>query len=196
MRDEKGLMGGINFCLVSVESKSDDRVRTESGVELYVDTTWHPEQYVTIRGRIDAVPMGIDTRVLGFENCSGWDGKVGDTCYFHYLTVDDESEIRFGMDVMYSCPINRVFCVVKDGDVRMLSDWEMVEPMGYKMPERVNGIHVPESMRDKEYESIGLCLTGEFKDRVVIFKPFAKFENVIEGKKVFLMKKQMILGTL
>src|SRR5688572_12239501 len=77
----------VDYFLVEIDSKFQDIVHTDSGVLLYRDTTFHPEQHATITGRIVSVPgrikQAIDTDHLVIE------GKPGDQAIFSYLVITD-----------------------------------------------------------------------------------------------------------
>lgn len=57
--------------------------------------------------------------------------KSGDTVYFHYLTLsastylgrDDE-----GLE-LYRCAYDQIFCIVREGEIRMVNGWVAVTPL-------------------------------------------------------------------
>jgi hypothetical protein len=57
----------VDHFLVEIDKKFQDIVDTESGVLLYRDTTFHPEQHATITGKncFSAIkdPRAIDTTI-------------------------------------------------------------------------------------------------------------------------------------
>jgi hypothetical protein len=77
----------VDYFLVEIEGKFQERIDTKSGVLLFRDTTFHPEEYATITGRIVSVPTritpAIDTKHLVIE------GDVGDQVIFSYAVIMD-----------------------------------------------------------------------------------------------------------
>ncbi|MDX1628599.1 MAG: hypothetical protein R3345_07860 [Fulvivirga sp.] len=67
------------------------------------------------------------------------DIEVGDTVYFHYLTLSDHNYVgkdRDGME-LYKCGYDQVFCYVRDGQINM-----------------VNGYIAVSALKDDSYEEI------------------------------------------
>lgn len=58
-----------------------ESIKTESGIELAIDTTWDPAKYESVHGEILAIPDGCKHAL-----------KAGDQVYFFYLTIPNARE--------------------------------------------------------------------------------------------------------
>lgn len=68
-----------NHILVKLPAEIN-AIKTKSGIELSIDTTWHPEQFQPVYGEVVALPE----QKLNL--------KVGDRVYFFYLTILNAKE--------------------------------------------------------------------------------------------------------
>lgn len=98
-----------NNVIVVIDKKFKDVIATQSGLELYQDTTYRPEWHVTITGKVVSVPNKVD----GF----GWDSRsridtiveVGDEIVFSYLVVFDMAHTDDRDEVFYEDPIGNPY---------------------------------------------------------------------------------------
>ena len=71
-------MKPLEIFVVELEKQINDTIKTESGLELYVDSKWNEFKFRVTEGPVVAPPLKYDTGV-----------KAGDTLYFHHLVVTD-----------------------------------------------------------------------------------------------------------
>ena len=69
-------MKSLEHFIVEIEKELQDTIKTESGLELYIDTKFDEFQHRTTEGKILAAPAKYDTGA-----------KAGDTIYFHHHVV-------------------------------------------------------------------------------------------------------------
>ena len=85
---------GEGFVYVELP-KEIDEITTQSGMKFAVDTSYSPGQYANLFGTVLGVPDKINSKsARANKGKSGHFSpddemrlKVGDTCYFHYLTI-------------------------------------------------------------------------------------------------------------
>jgi hypothetical protein len=121
-----------NYILAEIEKKFQDQYG-----ELVIDTTWSPEEYVTLEGIAMSVPRRTFSQ-RGFEIT----GKVnkGDRIFFSYAVVYDYEKQEDGDTPVYKNLIlyegreywkvhaGEIFCTVSSGEIKMVTDNILVVP--------------------------------------------------------------------
>ena len=115
----------LNF-IVKIDSTTNDKMKTDSGMELYIDTRFNEFDHRTTEGEVLAVPEKRDTPV-----------EVGDTLYFHHHVVLNGgmpiSELDKWYMVIYN-PHNAAYNQAiaykskKTGKVNSIKGWCLLEP--------------------------------------------------------------------
>ena len=115
----------LNF-IVKIDSTTNDKMKTDSGLELYIDTRFNEFDHRTTEGEVLAVPEKRDTPV-----------EVGDTLYFHHHVVLNGgmpiSELDKWYMVIYN-PHNAAYNQAiaykskKTGKVTSIKGWCLLEP--------------------------------------------------------------------
>ena len=115
----------LNF-IVKIDSTTNNKMKTESGLELYVDTKFNEFDHRTTEGEVLAVPEKRDTPV-----------EVGDTLYFHHHVVLDGGMPISELDKWYMVIYNPhqaaynqaiAYKSKKTGKVNPIKGWCLLEP--------------------------------------------------------------------
>ena len=115
----------LNF-IVKIDSTTNNKMKTDSGLELYVDTRFNEFDHRTTEGEVLAVPEKRDTPV-----------EVGDTLYFHHHVVLNGgmpiSELDKWYMVIYnphSAAYNQAIAYKskKTGKINAIKGWCLLEP--------------------------------------------------------------------
>ena len=69
-------MKSMNKFIIKVDKPINDTIKTEGGLELYIDTKFNQFEHRVVAGEVVSPPYSMDTEV-----------KEGDTLYFHHLVV-------------------------------------------------------------------------------------------------------------
>ncbi len=83
-------MRPFDLFVVELEKTTNDTIKTESGLELYVDTKFNEFEHRVTEGPVVAAPFKYDTGV-----------EPGDTLYFHHLVVMNDGQGLTGFDNHY-----------------------------------------------------------------------------------------------
>lgn len=191
-----------DFCLVKIEKKYQDIIKTKSGVKLYTDTTFHPEQHVTIQGEVVATPERISDQyfeVRGIDPVV----KEGDIVFFNYLIVNPINEVHVGDECYYKVDYPAIFAYKRDGEVNMVGSWVFVEPYVEKSDEKVGLLYLPEMMQSKKHDDMGIVFKigsplrhepdlGLKEGDVIAFIKSAAATYDIEDREVYVMKQDCI----
>lgn len=171
-----------NKIIVTIEKKFQDTITFESGVTLYKDPTWEPEQNVTTYGTVVAVPDVVNKDAEEFyENV-----QVGDKLYFNYLTVIDE-ERTFEVDGQdyYYVEYYDAIAIVRDGVIKPVGQFILIEPIKEELAS--DYLIIPE-LAQKEGNK-GRVFASNCEDipegAIVHYEEIGKYQEVIEGKKVY-----------
>ena len=77
-----------NYVMVKLD-KENDEIKLESGVKLYLDTTYEPEKHVTVTGTVCGLPKRLT--YTGLPDAMPWkthmELKYGDKVIMYYLSV-------------------------------------------------------------------------------------------------------------
>jgi co-chaperonin GroES (HSP10) len=95
-----------NCLVVEIEQKFNEQIVTESGLQLYQDTTYRPEQHATILGKVVSLPRRIDGRDWAQRATIVPEVRVGDEVVFSYLVVFDMAHRDDRDEVYYEDPTN------------------------------------------------------------------------------------------
>ena len=172
--------------IVSVEKRFNDH--TESG--LYIDTTFKPEHPVVISGKVCSVGRRLPKEFNkdGYYNTV----KVGDTLYFHYLVVLDP-DCHLGNE-MYVVDYLQALATVRDNVVYAVGEHILIEPMEEEVTS--DSIIIPDMSKKKELNRGRVFASNDPSipiDSIVEFDAHGKFENKIEGKRLFVMYNSNIM---
>ena len=118
-------MKTFDLFVVKIERLINDTIKTEGGLELYIDNRFNEFQNRTTEAPVVAVPFKYDTGV-----------EVGDTLYFHHLVVVNDGQPLTGEDDHYLVrfdpdhTINNqaiAYKSAKTGRVHPLAGWSLLE---------------------------------------------------------------------
>ena len=120
-------MKTFDLFVVELDKQFDDTIKTDSGLELFIDTKFNEFENRIQEGPVIASPFKYDTGV-----------KVGDTLYFHHLVVLNEGQVLTGEHNHYLVrfdpehTINNQAIAYKDqhtGSISPLAGWSILEPV-------------------------------------------------------------------
>ena len=121
-------MKTFNLFVVKLEKRFDDKMVTDSGLELYMDTKFNEFDHRVTEGPVVCVPFKYETGV-----------EEGDTLYFHHLVVmggNNNGQIFTEEDNTYVVNYDPVHAIgnqaiayksQKDGKIRCLTGWCLLE---------------------------------------------------------------------
>lgn len=175
--------------IVSIEKKFKDQ--TDSGI--YIDTSFKPEHHVVITGKVEAVALRTPKE---FRSGEFYDTvRVGDKLYFHYLVLlDDDNRIQLDKDY-YLVDYFQAMATVRDGKVYPVGEHILIEPI----EEEVTHSHIiiPDIAKKKDTNRGRVFASNDPEipeGSIVEYDPIGKFENEIEGKKLYVMYNSNILA--
>jgi hypothetical protein len=120
-------MKTLDLFVVELEKQINDTIKTDSGLELYVDSKWNEFKHRVTEGPVVAAPLKHDTGV-----------SEGDTLYFHHLVVLNEGQVLTGHDKHYLVrydpehTINNqaiAYKSKKSGHIYTLGGWALLTPV-------------------------------------------------------------------
>lgn len=169
-------MKPLDLFLVHVDEKTKDTIKTESGLELYVDTKFDEFKHRTTEGEVIGSPSKYKTGV-----------EPGDTLYFHHLVVLNDGQPLTGEDKTYivkyspDITINNqaiAFKSKKDGKIRPLAGWALLESIEEDV----------EDSDDSTIEIVTLKEKAVTEGRVAFDAPWLEDLNLREGDTVGFQK--------
>jgi len=122
----------LNNALVEIEKKFQDK---DGGI--YVDPTWHPEDFATLEGVVVSAPVRTQS-----DNGRTVKGTIknGDKVFFSYGVIfeyesqPDEDTPVYKNLVLYEgkeywkVNVGEIFCTVTDEGIKMVTDNVLIEP--------------------------------------------------------------------
>jgi co-chaperonin GroES (HSP10) len=190
-------MKTFDLFVVEIKKRINDTIKTESGLELYIDNRFDEFKNRTTEAPVVAVPFKYDTGV-----------EVGDTLYFHHLVVINDGQPLTGEDNHYLVRFDPDHTVnnqaiayksAKTGRVHPLAGWsllERVEEREEKQSDIIDVVKLKDSPVTKGkvsfappwVEELGL----EVGD-VVGFKKNIDYRITIEGKEYYRVRAQDLM---
>ena len=113
--------------VVELDKQTKDTIKTDSGLELYIDSKWNEFEHRVTEGPVVSSPLKHKTGV-----------KKGDTLYFHHLVVMNEGQVLTGHEKHYLVrydprhTINNqaiAYKSAKSGHIYPLAGWALLEPV-------------------------------------------------------------------
>lgn len=110
---------------------------------------------------------------------------VGDIVYCHHFLNDESAKKKIDNVVCYEMDIEEIYCRIKDGEIDMLGEWLLIEPIEKK------GIIV-----NQKEVNVGILRFGceDFIGDKVAFEKNSDYELEVEGKKYYRVRKSELLG--
>ena len=199
-----------NYVIVEVGKRLEDTVKYGEST-FYIDPEYNPTQNIRIFGRVVAVPDTIPINEYG-EQIEP-EVQVGDTIYFHYLSIHNEDNCIYGN--FYRIPYQWIFCTVRDKSIKAIGGWNFLEQVveedfnqedidGKKIEVVRSSSGLITSVTKKtstKYAVLrhkGTPLRGKEElpvhtgDKVVLNK-HSNFKNTIEGREYYTVKSEDIL---
>jgi co-chaperonin GroES (HSP10) len=172
--------------IVSVEKRFNDE--TKSG--LYVETSFKPEHHVVISGQVIATAKRLpkEFTASGFYDTV----EVGDRLYFHYLVVLDP-DCHLGED-RYIVDYFQALATVRNDKVYAVGEHILIEPMEEEVTHST--LIIPEMSKKRELNCGRVFASNDPtipEGSIVEFDAHGKFENEIEGHRLFVMYNSNIM---
>lgn len=190
-------MRTFNLFVVKLEKTTNDTIKTDSGLELYIDTKFNEFENRITEGPVVAVPFKYDTGV-----------EVGDTLYFHHLVVinggqpltgeDDHYLVRYDPDVTIN---NQAIAYksAKTGDIHPLAGWSLLEGVE-KEEERLSDIIEVVRLKDDPVTKGKVAFKAPWVDElelevgdVVGFKKNMDYRIEIDGKEYYRTRAEDLM---
>ena len=192
-------MKTLHVFVVELEKQINDTIKTDSGLELFIDTRFENGQFPNrvTSGPVVSPPIKYNTGV-----------EVGDELYFHHLVVLNEGQKLTGEDnhffVNYSPDIalhNQAIAYKsqKDGKIRCLAGWCLLKAVEQK--EDDDSVIEVVSLKDDlptKGEVAYLCQEG--KDMglkpgdIVEFGQNRDYRITIDGQEYYRTRAEDLLG--
>lgn len=183
-------MKSIHNFIVKVDKTTQDTLKTDSGLELYIDTKFDEFKHRTTEGEVLAIPDKQETDV-----------QVGDTLYFHHHVVVDGgmpiNEFEKWYMVIYNphrAAYNQAiaFKSKETGKINSVTGWALLEPSEKDDPGPEEGaIEVVKLKEDPvttgvvSFPSEELNAIGVSDGDVVGFKKNRDYRIKIDGKEYY-----------
>lgn len=120
-------MRSLNNFIVEIESPLQDKIKTDSGIELYVDTRFNEFEYRTTEGEVLSTPAKYETGA-----------EVGDMLYFHHHVVINGGSPLVKEDNQYVVQYDHehasanqaiAYTSKRTGELRVFKGWSLLEPV-------------------------------------------------------------------
>ena len=191
-------MKTLHVFVVELEKQINDTIKTDSGLELFIDTRFENGQFPNrvTSGPVVSPPIKYNTGV-----------EVGDELYFHHLVVLNEGQKLTGEDnhffVNYSPDIalhNQAIAYKsqKDGKIRCLAGWCLLKAMEQEEAKDsvIEVVSLKENLPTKARVAY-LCKEGEElgvkPGDVVGFKQNRDYRIKIDGTEYFRVRAEDLM---
>ena len=191
-------MKTFNFFVVKLEKLINDTIKTDNGLELYIDTRFEMGEfeYRITEGPVVASPFKYNTGV-----------KPGDTLYFHHLVVmqggqpltgdDDHYIVKYDPEAINSQAI--AFKCKDTGEIKTLGGWTLLEAVEEKEEfpsDLIEMVELEQKLPTKGrlvYGNEETDYMGLISGDVVGFKKNRDYRIKIDGKEYYRTRSEDLL---
>src|SRR5210317_2040865 len=190
-------MKTFDLFVVKIDRLINDTIKTEGGLELYIDNRFNEFQNRTTEAPVVAVPFKYDTGV-----------ELGDTLYFHHLVVINDGQPLTGEDNHYLVrfdPDNTVnnqaiaYKSAKTGRVHPLAGWSLLERVEEREEKQSGVIHVVK-LKDSPVTKGKVSFTPPWVEElglevgdVVGFRKNMDYRITIEGEEYYRVRAEDLM---
>lgn len=182
-------MQSLTDFVVEIENKLQDTIKTESGLELFIETKFNEFERRTTEGVVVSAPLKHETGA-----------KAGDTVYFHHHVVihggsplvEEDNHYLVNYDDNHAASSQAIaYKSKKDNIIRPLKGWSLLEPVEEDI-ERPSEIIEVVDLKEKvvtqgvvSFPTPELELIGVSKGDVVGFKKNRDYRIRIDDKEYY-----------
>lgn len=190
-------MKTFDLFVVEIKKRINDTIKTESGLELYIDNRFDEFKNRTTEAPVIAVPFKYDTGV-----------EVGDTLYFHHLVVINDGQPLTGEDNHYLVRFDPDHTVnnqaiayksAKTGRVHPLAGWSLLERVEER-EEKQSGIIDVVKLKDSPVTKGKVSFTPPWVEElglevgdVVGFRKNMDYRITIEEKEYYRVRAEDLM---
>jgi hypothetical protein len=195
----------VNRMIIQVESHFNDVLRFKSGVQLFIDTKFNPQEKVSLLGRVVSVPLS-HRAVPGVDGTGYGTASPGDTVMIRYdvlaRTRDQpdrdtpryRNELNISGEQFWFCYPDQVFAVQRgEGCWEMIGDYVMISPWAEELKD-TSLIIRHEHWRTHKPKGVGIALSGAYRGEKVYFRASMAQHYVLEEHDILIIKKRYICG--
>lgn len=191
------MKAGYNTFIVKIDKKFEDEIKTESGLVLYKDTTFKPEENSATRGVVVSAPDTI-FNVGGVKGV--YDVREGDILYFHYgVVLDDYNDLGdnlWAVDAFNAIARSRsetILEVFTQTEVKPCGEYILIRPIN---DEIATSLHIPDTFNKEGTRGEIVASNDEAcpAGTIVKYERKGKFWNMIEGEKLYCALERNILA--
>lgn len=188
-------MQALESFLVKLDTNVKDTMKTEGGLELFIDTRFNEFEHRVTEGPILSTPLKHNTGA-----------KPGDTLFFHHLVVLNKGQLMPGESDVYmvnydpDIVINNQAIAYRcqdTGDVVPLAGWALIEPFEEEEEQTEEGfievVQLEEKPVTKGVVSFRIDELDLDKGSVVGFKKNRDYGIQIDGKTYYRIAISQLL---
>lgn len=180
--------------IINVEKRFVDEIEF-NGEMIYFDPSFNPEHNVIPSGTVVGIPMR-DPQILHMSPEFFFNVQVGDKLYFNYNVIMDETNLIVNDGKEYwLVDYYQALAIVRDGKILPVGEHILIEPQEVEVSS--DTIIIPDTAKTKVsgYGRVFASLDSAIPNgSIVAFEEQGMFENIIEGKKLFVMYYSNILA--
>ena len=179
--------------IVNIDKPYMDEVPTASGIKLYRDITFHPENYAQTHGVVATVPLKNDLDV-----------KQGDEIYFSYQVVEDKIQRDRDTDVhknmifyngtkSWMVDTSLVYFRVRNDQIGMLNKYALVDLVEI---EQKSTIIIPDYLKKVKLlgqASVIASANLEAGEEILFDKRFIETYELF-GREYYILHEERILA--
>ena len=176
--------------IVTLEKRYTDEVNFNGGT-IYLDPTYAPEQHAFPYGTVHSVPL----RNPNISEDYVYNVEVGDRLYINFGVVNDLSNlIEHDGKEYWLVDYFMALAIVREGKIKPVGEHIIIEPMEESVTHET--LIIPD-MSSKKILTRGIVVASNDdsipEGATVSFEERGMFENMIEGRNLFVMYNSNIL---
>lgn len=174
-------MNTVRSNVVVKADDPNDNVEMKNGKKLWIDTSFNPQQHAVISGEVIATGPNVK------------DLQKGDRVFFHYNCYRDNFRLFHNKDDLLRVPLELIYCKLRDGEMEMMDDKLLVEPIDNPEYKSENDIVLTNQSKYKELHAKVAYLPKNYKGDMkagdtIIYDPESDIPIKIGGTTYFRME--------
>ena len=180
--------------MVYIQADKERKSTIKHGdLELFNDTTYNPlaTNNVVQNGEVLSICDKAVDSYFGGELTV--EASPGDQVYTHHFLTHTDNEREFNGVTYYEIHYENLYCIIKEGSIQMLNDWNFVVPV--KAEEEITESGIVKDFKVGNELNIGIVKHSNSieKEEVIIFKRGREYRIDVEGITYYRIETRDIL---
>jgi len=181
---------------VTIPEALQTKIKTENGVELYIDPSFEPEEWAVTTAIVHSVGGRFPHNIK-----KGDEVMVSYLMVADYYTIDGERRFnrvkRYGDEIVWEAEEFMILAVKRENEWEGLGKWIVMDDIkGEEI--KSSFLIIPDSVQSKVLKGCAEFISGDLEvpkgSKVYFQEMFRSYYKFPDGRKRMIMDKELIIG--